>query len=66
MGGERGGEGVCVAGGVCPGKWTQILENEVHCPGFVRKNYGMYDTYLRETKKEVQSNHFYAINIQTI
>ena len=22
-------------GGVCPGKWTQIPENEVHCPGFV-------------------------------
>ena len=22
-------------GCVCPGKWTQILENEVHCPGFV-------------------------------
>ena len=21
--------------GVCPGKWTQIPENEVHCPGFV-------------------------------
>ena len=19
--------------GVCPGKWTQIPENEVHCPG---------------------------------
>ena len=29
-------------GGVCPGKWTQILENEVHCPGYVWKNYGMY------------------------
>ena len=22
-------------GGVCPGKWTQIPENEVHCPRFV-------------------------------
>ena len=21
--------------GICPGKWTQIPENEVHCPGFV-------------------------------
>ena len=29
--------------GVCPGKWTQIPENEVHYPGFVWKNYGMYD-----------------------
>ena len=26
----------------CPGKWTQIPKNEVHCPGFVWKNYGMY------------------------
>ena len=22
-------------GGFCPGKWTQIPENEVHCPRFV-------------------------------
>ena len=29
-------------GGFCPGKWTQIPENEVHCPGFLWKNYGMY------------------------
>ena len=26
-----GGGGVCF----CPGKWMQIPENEVHCPGFV-------------------------------
>ena len=30
FGGGGGG-----GGGFCPGKWTQIRENEVHCPGFV-------------------------------
>ena len=34
-----GGVWVCV---FCPGKCTQIPENEVHCSGFVWKNYGMY------------------------
>ena len=29
--------------GGCPGKCTQIPENEVHCPGFILNNYGMYD-----------------------
>ena len=36
------GVGVCI----CPGKWTQILGNEVCCPGFVLKNYGLYGTSL--------------------
>ena len=33
-------------GGVCPKKWTQIPENEVHCPGFVWKTYGMQGSRL--------------------
>ena len=35
--------------GVCPGKCMWIMENEVHCPGFVWKNYGMYGLTLSHT-----------------